>query len=116
MSNDTTYTTVVRPLLCQLTTVERNLRAAALADAIESKESAKDRHAAARRAMKDELEEIEGRIHALSKCVGSGAESRQVEVECVKDLDEGTYRETRTDTGEVVEERPLTTEERQMEI
>jgi len=62
---------------------------------------------------------IEGRkaeIQSLSRQVNEEQEYRQVEVVERKDWDELTVDTVRTDTGDIIESRPMTTSERQRPI
>ncbi len=66
----------------------------------------------ARAALKDEEKEIRGDIQATAALLRAGKEMRQVEV-VVEQIDSDNVRETRTDTGAVVRERPMTPDEKQ---
>jgi len=52
-------------------------------------------------------------IRKLSEIISGGKEDREVSCEVKKDFDSNTVTVVRDDTGEVVEERPLTVDERQ---
>lgn len=77
-------------------------------------------HAAHEEEVKKELKarrgEIEARIGRLALLVHMRRETRDVECEVIADHDLGQALTVRTDTGEVVAKRPLTHEERQLNL
>lgn len=83
---------------------------AALAKTIAEHEAETKELAAAR---KEELKTLKKESSQLSFIVRTGAEPRDVVVDCWANYDDGRYEETRQDTGELVVERDLKPEERQ---
>ncbi|MCP4201853.1 MAG: hypothetical protein GY769_07965 [bacterium] len=67
-------------------------------------------------ALKDDVTHHRLRIKALARAVRKGVEVGTVEVRAVVAEDNSKVEIVRTDTGEIVEMRPLTDEDRQMQI
>jgi len=65
---------------------------------------------------KSELDEIARRHRYLSDCVINEVETREVDCKIVYDWKSGKKAIIRIDTGEVVQEMPVTDEERQENI
>jgi hypothetical protein len=65
---------------------------------------------------KSKLSEVSGRVNAIANKVRSGYEMRSFKVEKRMDLKAGTYTVVRLDTGEVIEERPLYENEKQIAL
>jgi uncharacterized FlaG/YvyC family protein len=65
---------------------------------------------------KARIEEKTATIAKLSGRVNSGLESREVVCIEVKDWSDATVTICRQDTGEVIEERPMREDEKQMEL
>lgn len=59
---------------------------------------------------------LESRVTELGKCLRNGWEERFVECEVSLDFRTGSVSVIRLDTGEVIESRGMTAEERQMDI
>jgi len=74
-----------------------------------------DRKAAAA-GFKEQLEVFEAEIDRLAGIVREKAEPRPVECKNVRDLDRGVIEVTRLDTGEIVESRVMTEQERQVRM
>ena len=55
-------------------------------------------------------------IGSRTACIAAGSEMRDVKCQEVKNWTEGTVTMTRTDTGELIESRPMREDEKQMEI
>ena len=66
--------------------------------------------------IKSEIAKHEADVTSLAEKIRSGFEMRYVECEETKDFLSGTFTVTRKDTGEIVTERPLTSEERQTSL
>lgn len=64
--------------------------------------------------MKARLGVLEAKRSELATKITRGTELREVEVEPQRDYGEAKYFEIRLDTGEVIKERPLSAEERQL--
>lgn len=99
-----------------LTEDEIRDEAKSLADALNKKREAEERLDAFKAQVKGEITELEGRINRAAALVNAGKEHRQVEVEVQLDFNLGMRIEIRKDTGEEFRRRPLTTDERQMEL
>lgn len=103
---------VTRQLPCKLTEEEITARGCHLAEVereIEKKEDEKQRHA---KALGDEIKEMRSRTRLIAQEISTRTTYRDVEITEQK---VGVHMETvRLDTGEVIETRPLTAEERQV--
>lgn len=96
-------------LPCTLTKKERLTRADKLGEqAKEVQHSRSEKNAAAKR-----LKAAEAAFEQLSEVVSSGVEYRDVTVQVTLNFDTGIALHTRTDTGEVIIEQPMTYDERQ---
>jgi hypothetical protein len=108
-----------RRLKCELTQKEK---AAFLADAgkLEArrtqKEHTEEAHKAEAKSAKDDAASLDRDARYMLKCINDGYETRDV-------ICDETYQEavkkmvtTRTDTGEIIDSRGLTAEERQLHI
>lgn len=65
---------------------------------------------------KGKLEEVEARLATLANRIQSGEEYRDVETLETKNWSVLTVTRTRTDTGEVLESRPMREDEKQQEL
>lgn len=104
----------VESLPCPLTAEEQRLKGLDLAQqekAIYDKEMEKKKAA---EAYKEEIELLTRTMTTCAQVLRQGFEYRQIEVDEVYDYATGTVRKRRTDTNEVIEERAMTAEERQM--
>jgi len=99
-------------LPCTLTKVERLAIADRLHDASETLEQT----AAAKKKAATDHKSAQANYDMLSHTVATGIEYRDVEVEECLNFDAETYTEVRTDTGEVILERPMSLAERQMTL
>ena len=68
------------------------------------------------KALKDEIDAVDGRIDAIAKSLRKGVEERTVEVRIEHDFAKNCIRSTRLDTLEVIEERVMPPEDRQEEF
>jgi hypothetical protein len=105
-----------RTLRCRLTErelLERGHRLASLHAEISSLEDARRSSASE---YKSQIDLAEAQLSAIAREVRSGAQERQVEVRREKDFDRNVEEVIRLDTGEVVETRALTPQERQGEL
>lgn len=104
----------VESLRCQLTPEEQRLKGLDLAQqekAIYDKEQEKKRAA---EAFKEEIELLTRTMTTSAQILRQGYEYRPIEVEEIYDYATGSVRKKRTDTGEIIDERAMTPEERQM--
>lgn len=103
-------------LKCDLTPKEVADRADRAANLLADRDSKEEEMKAHQKHAKGVIETIDAEVRSLSGEVRSRSTYRQVECERRYDWDAGTYREVRLDTGEVLFERPLNANERQMEF
>lgn len=103
-------------LPCALTDDERLEFADSLADATQAVETAENARSAALKQHNYEIGIAKARRDRLANIVASKTEYREVTVEEVWDWKSDRYTRTRTDTGEILLERRLTDDERQMEM
>lgn len=103
---------VFRDLPCKLTTDERERTAQALAQALDDRELVEEQKRETASQHKAQLEVLDARIGALKKRVISGEEVRPVPCHVVDDDRRYVVEWFRSDTGELVDSRPMTAEER----
>lgn len=101
----------LRVILTPEQVAERADRAAHLLQQRDDKESLAK---AAQKHAKSEIDELEATMRRLGGEVRDKATYLPTRCERVFDYRTGTVTETRLDTGEVISERPMTAEERQM--
>lgn len=104
---------VVQKVACQLTDDELLRYGRALAQTEDDIATEQARQEGIKGELKATLAEIAGRRSMLAGLVSSGEEYRDVECEDAFDHDAGRVTRSRKDTGEVIGERPMTSEERQ---
>lgn len=105
-----------RDLPFQLTPEELTLRGRVIGEKMEHRRQLEVEKLAALADFKARREELEKSIADLGRTLQTGTELREVSCETVID-EGGTRAETvRTDTGEVIDFRPLTADERQREM
>lgn len=104
------------PLPCKLTTEDRAAAAGQLAEAIQNLESLEVERKVETKNYNSRKQQFTGSIHRLSREVSNGKAVRSVD--CELRLNHSNLKATlmRIDTGEVVEERPITEDEKQMDI
>lgn len=105
--------TETRSLPCRLTDEEKlhyGQSAAKLHNDINEKEMAVLVYALS---AKGEIEEMESEESRQLRCIATGTEWRDVEVDVIYDYATGYVRYIRTDTGEEVDLRPMTQKEQQ---
>lgn len=100
-------------LECQLTKEEFETAAKKLADTETRYQEFLEHKAEAAKKLAKEKKNIEAERGALSKVVGSGAEFRMVKCELRADFTRNVVLTIRRDTGKVIAERALTSDERQ---
>lgn len=101
-------------LATELTPEEFTAKARALAETHEKLALERETQKEAKADMKQRLEELEQKRNTLARIVQRGKEDRLIDVEIKADDAQGIARVVRLDTGEVVEERPLSVGERQL--
>ena len=105
-----------RFLSCQLTSEELTAAADAMAQGLDDREALEGELATIKAQYKGKLEQCEANINAKKRLVRDKREIRAVEVEIVTDLTDCTLQVTRLDTSEIIEDRPLTGDEKQLKI
>lgn len=100
-------------LPCKLTEVEKVTRGRELASKMEESEQVALQAKEAHTAFKGRLEGFAAVIDDLKRIVLDGTERREVECFYHKDFENSTVLTIRTDTGEEVDSRRMTPEERQ---
>jgi hypothetical protein len=65
---------------------------------------------------KSRIQEAMGQIGTLAQKLNSGWEMREIQCRVIKDYNEGVVRFESIETDEIVDERPMTLDERQMKI
>lgn len=107
---------VTRTLPVRVTHEERHQLGIDLAGCINDIHDEEDRQVSIKAQMKATMAELEGRKSQLASVVSSGV--RYMDILCEHDADfiAGRLSIVRTDTGEVLETRNLTDEERQREL
>ena len=95
-----------------LTSDEIQARGEQLADLIKGRDALEAEHKKQKESMKDDLAGVEGRIRHLAKVVNERVEERSVQVEIRYNSTLHLIEELRTDTGEVVQTRQPTPEDK----
>jgi len=112
----TTRKTTREKLPCELTNEELVARARSLAAAGNEVEEEKNTQAFLRSQMKSKMAEKLARRDVLNNIVASGKEYRDVNVVEIRDYNDGTVMRCREDTGEIIEQRPMVDDERQIPL
>jgi hypothetical protein len=102
-----------RELKCPLTDEERRAKGDEIARTLEAYDLLEDTSKEDSRAAKDELKDLRKHSQKLARQIREGAELRNVECYERPDYAGNVVHLLRTDTGEVVEERPMRMDERQ---
>jgi hypothetical protein len=103
-------------LPCPLGPKERAEAAQELANAISEGESLELEKKSVTASFKSRLDSVKERIHNLSRKVKDGVEMKSVDCELQLNHTKLTATLVRLDTKEFIEERPLTQEEKQMNL
>jgi uncharacterized FlaG/YvyC family protein len=103
-------------LKCQLTEKEKTELSAKIAKAISDRASAEAKLKEVSASIKAQIAQLDAEISEKALQINNGYEYRNVECRMDKDYRLGSVTITRVDTGEVIRERPMTAEERQMEL
>jgi hypothetical protein len=107
---------ITEELSCELTPIEWNNRAHELATAHRATEQMKERKKAVMAELNADLKIAEAKENKLSSIVSNNSERRDVTVEVTHDYEKGLVTKRRTDTGEEIEKREMTTMERQSSL
>jgi len=103
-------------LKCLLTEKEKTELSAKIAKAISDRTSAEAKLKEVSASIKAQIAQLDAEISEKALQINNGYEYRNVECRMDKDYRLGSVTITRLDTGEVIRERPMTAEERQMEL
>src|SRR3972149_385804 len=105
-----------RQLSCQLTREEVEERARESAQLLERRDQFEDELKSAQKSGKARLTEMEAELRRLATEVRDRAVLRLTQCERRLDYDAGTVSEVRGDTGEVIQTRKMTDDEKQREL
>ncbi len=103
-------------LKCQLTEKEKTELSAKIAKAISDRAGAEAKIKEVTASIKAQIAQLDAEISEKALQINNGYEYRNVECRMDKDYRLGSVTITRLDTGEAIRERPMTAEERQMEL
>jgi len=103
-------------LSCELNDVEWNNRARELAEAHKEVSRQEDRKKTLTAGINNDVKIAKAKESKLADIVATREEQREVTVEIKYDYELGTVSKTRTDTGEVISDREMTDDERQVEL
>jgi len=105
-----------KELMITLSDVEQVSRGKQLAKVLSEIRNEDGRHQMMKASMKSAMTALEAERDKLSLIVSSGEELRMIQCEDRANFDTGSFERVRIDTQEIVYERPLSTQERQLEI
>lgn len=106
----------MRTLPCTLTQDEWIERARQLSRTGQDVVAEEQRQGSVKQALKDTLERLKSERSRLDLVVARNEEEREIEVVYMGDAERMRVSVTRADTGEVIEERPMSDQERQMTL
>jgi hypothetical protein len=116
-ANDCSVRLEQRDLSVKLSEKDKAIRAGQLAEAVESLDAIASAKKAAMAEFTARGKAMSERIYKLSREIRDGITTQPVECERRLNHTKGTSQLVRMDTGEIIEtERPMTTEEKQMEM
>ena len=104
------------PLAYKLTTQDRAVAAGQLAEAIQNLESLEIVRKTDTKNFNSLKQQLTGSIHRLSREVANGEAVRSVDCELRLNYSTLTASLWRTDTGEMYDQRPMTEDEKQMDM
>lgn len=105
-----------RFLMCALTDEELKQAADDLAMYLDDLQSLDSELATIKSQFKGRIEQCEANVNAKKRLVRDKKEMRPVEVEVESDYSACMIRVTRLDTGDVIESRPMTGDEKQLQM
>lgn len=105
-----------RYLTCHLTHEEVSRASDELARHLDEKEAIESELTAIKSQFKAKIEQADANIGVKKRLVRDKKEMRPVDVEVVSDYTDCTVKVTRTDTGEIIEDRKMTGDEKQLRI
>jgi hypothetical protein len=104
---------ITKQLACRLTPEELQAYGEQLANTIDEMSNEEARQEGFKKEMKSTLANLQATMTILSSKIRQREERRDVQVQPEMNFKKGVYREIRTDTGDLINERPLSEEERQ---
>lgn len=107
---------VIRNLPCRLTDAELLVRADELSQSVQEITAEENRQVDVKAQMKARLTELDSRKTRLAITVGRKEEYRDVVCDCMGDYQAGTVTVYRRDTGEALDTRLMSEEERQKSL
>jgi hypothetical protein len=105
-----------RFLTCQLTEEEIRAAAEAMARYHDDKQELEEQITSIKAEFKAKIEQCEANIRAQKRLVRDKRETRPVDIEITSNFTDCTVTTTRLDTGEIIEDRKMTGDERQLRI
>jgi len=116
MSNNSPTVTVTKELEYSFTPEEIRNLGFSIANAVGDMEALEEEKAAFMSDLKEKLKEAKAQVKLLAAKIRTGTEVRMIECSIDYDFGAKMVRTCRTDTGAVVEERDMTTAERQQHL
>lgn len=107
---------VAEELSCELNDVEWQNRARELAQAHKETEQQKERKKSVMAELGADVKIAEAKETKLANIVATRSEQREVTVEIVYDYEKGRVTKSRTDTGNQIDDREMTDDERQSQL
>lgn len=101
---------------CMLTTAEKLAYGQKMADATQEIRQLNDQLAGMKKDFQARIEQREATVGLMSAALRSGYEHRDTDVEIVNDWTDKTIKVIRMDTHEVIRERTMTDDERQIPL
>lgn len=102
-----------RQLPVKLTEKERMARAMSAAELQSDYNEIEERKKETTRSLGQQLKDLRKDIEKLQRAVRTGSEHQDVQIETRRNEDRRTIETVRLDTGEIIDSRPMTVEERQ---
>lgn len=104
---------ITEELSCELNDVEWDNRAREMAEAQEKAEAEEQRKKDVMKQLNADVATAKAKVSKLANIVATKREQRDVVVDVKYDYSKGVVTHTRTDTGQVIKNREMTTMERQ---
>jgi hypothetical protein len=95
---------------------ERRDLATELAQKVSDQQIAEDEKKAIMSDLKSKIDSLAAQSNSLATRLNSGYEMRHIKCEVIKDFKNGRVQHMRTDTGEIVRDRKMTDEDRQLKV
>lgn len=100
----------------QFTESEKREMAQDLAQKVSDQQIAEDEKKAVMSDLKSRIDSLAAQANSLATKLNNGYEMRNIKCEIEKDFKGGIVRHIRTDTGEVVRERKMNDDDRQLKV